>query len=258
MTTVDSAAVADGLIKSGVPRVLVDELIRGFFETKRRFYLGDYRPNAVEGARYAEAAFRITQWATDPNGDFTPIGKTLPQVDKLLDKLLNGTGDASVRKHIPRALQIIYTIRNDRDVAHLGADIDPNLMDATVVVNLMSWTLAEIVRLYHSVSANDAQRIIDQLVAREVPAIQEVRGFPRVLRDLRASEHCLVLLYRAGADGVTFEDLQAWVRPQMRANLRRTLRELVADDMLHQDGDTYIILYPGEKYVEKNRLIEPV
>jgi len=258
VTTVDSGAVADGLIKSGAPRVLVDELMEGFFETKRRFYLGDYRPNAVEGARYAEAAFRIMQWATDPNGDFTPIGKTLPHVDKLLDKLLKGAGDTSVRKHIPRALQSIYTIRNERDVAHLGADIDPNLMDATVVVNLMSWTLAELVRLYHSVSADEAQKIIDQLVAREVPAIQEVRGFPRVLRDLRAGEHCLVLLYRAGADGVTFEDLRAWVRPKMQANLRRTLRDLIADDMVHQDGDTYIIMYPGEKYVEKNRLIEPV
>lgn len=254
----DSGAVADGLIKSGVPRVLVEELMEGFFEAKRRFYLGDYRPNAVEGARYAEAAFRIMQWATQPNGDFTPIGRTLPKVDQLLIKLLNGTGNASVRKHIPRALQIVYTIRNDRDVAHLGDDIDPNLMDATVVVNLMSWTLAELVRLYHSVSADEAQEIIDQLVAREVPAIQEVRGFPRVLRDLRAGEHCLVLLYRAGVDGVAYGDLRNWVRPKMQRNLRRTLSDLVADDQVHRDGETYIILHPGEKYVEEHRLIEPV
>lgn len=255
--SVDPGAIADGLVQSGVPRALVDELIEGFLEAKRRFYLGDYRPNAVEGARYAEAVFRVLQWATQPNGEFTPIGRNLPRVDLLLTQLLNGTGSTSVRKHIPRALQVIYTIRNDRDVAHLGDGIDPNLMDASVVVNLISWTLAELVRLYHSVTADEAQMIIDQLVAREVPAIQEVRGFPRVLRNLRAGEHCLVLLYRAGSDGVDFSDLRSWVRPKMQRNLRRTLSDLVDQDLVHRDDETYLILRPGERYVEERKLIEP-
>jgi len=254
----DSGAVAAGLISGGVPQVLVDELMEGYAECKRRFYLGDYRPNAVEGARFAEAALRICQWATQPNDEFTSVGKTLPKVDQLLVKLLNGTGDVSLRKNIPRKLQIIYTIRNDRDVAHLGADIDPNLMDSTVVVALMNWTLAELVRLYHSVDATEAQKIIDQLVTREVPVIQEIRGVPRVTRNLRASEHCLVLLYAAGADGITYADLQAWVRPKMRANLRRTLGDLIKEDKVHQDGNTYIIMIPGERFVEDKKLLESV
>lgn len=255
--TADTGAVADGLVQSGVPRVLVDELMESFSEAKKRYHLGDHRPNAVECARFAEAAFRICQWATQPNGAYKPVGKDLPRVDVLLTQLLNGSGEDSLRKHVPRALQIIYTIRNDRDVAHLGAGIDPNLMDATVVVGLMSWSLAELVRVYHSVSADEAQKIIDQLVTREVPAIQWVRGFPRVLRDLRAGEYCLVLLYGAGADGVAYDDLRSWVRPAMGNHLRRTLAKLVADDMAHQDGETYNILRPGEKYVEDNRLVEP-
>lgn len=257
--TLDPGAVADGFVDSGVPRVLVDELMEGFAEAKRRFYLGDYRPNAVEGARFAEAAFRILQWATDLNGEFKPLGKSLPRVDKMLEGFLASSADDSIRKHIPRALQIIYTVRNERDIAHLGDDsIDPNLMDASVVVNLMGWTLAELVRRYHSVSADKAQQIIDELVAREVPIIQTVRGFPRVLRDLRAGEHCLVLLYAAGAEGASFADLRTWVRPKMRGNLKRTLDALIADDLVHQDGDTFIILQPGERYVEDKRLIQPI
>ena len=253
----DSGAVADGLINGGVPRVLVKEMMEGYSECKRRFYLSDYRPNAVEGARFAEAVFRICQWATQPNNEYTPIGKTLPKVDQLLVKMLNGTGDVSLRKNIPRNLQIIYTIRNDRDVAHLGADIDPNLMDATVVVALMNWVLAELVRLYHSVDADAAQKAIDQIVTREVPAVQLIREVPRVLRELRASEHCLVLLFQAGSNGITFTDLRNWVRPKMRANLRRTLRDLIGEDKVHQDGDTYFILIPGERHVEENKLLEP-
>ncbi|MBT1606278.1 hypothetical protein [Curtobacterium flaccumfaciens] len=257
MSAADLSAVTDGFIRSGVPTELVDELMNGFFESKRRFYLGDHRPNAVEGARFAEAAFRILQWATQPGGKYTPVGKTLPKVDQLLLTLLNGSGDASVRKHIPRALQIIYTIRNDRDVAHLGADIDPNLMDATLIVGLMSWVLAEFMRVYHSVGPDEAQRTIDRLVTREVPAVQEVNGFPRVLRDLRAGEYCLVLLYRAGTEGASFSKLRSWVRPGMRANLRRTLHALVAEDKAHQEDDLFSILRPGERYVEERHLLHP-
>ena len=257
MTTVDSGAVADGLINGGLPWVLVKELMEGYAECRRRFYLGDFRPNAVEGARFAEAAFRICQWATQPGKEFTPVGTTLPTVDRLLVKLLNGIGDVSLRMNIPRNLQIIYTIRNDRDVAHLGANIDPNLMDAVVVVALMNWVLAEMVRLYHSVSADEAEKIIGNIVSREVPAIQEVRGFPRLLRELRAGEHCLVLLYWAGPGGLDFTDLRDWVRPKMQANLRRSLRELVAEDKVHQDGDTYFILRPGGVLVEQQKLLEP-
>lgn len=252
----DSGAVVDGLVRCGVPRTLAEELVESFLEAKRRFHLEDLRPNAVEGGRFAEAAFRVLQWATQ-GGKYAALGKTLPSVDVLMKDLINAQGPESVRKHIPRALQIIYTIRNTRDVAHLGDGIDPNLQDASLVVHVMDWVLAEFVRLYHSVSADEAQRMITEIVVREVPAIQTVRGVPRVLRDLRAGEHCLVLLYAAGAQGVEFAQLREWVRPSMRANLRRTLKALVDDDLVHADGDCYLILRPGERYVEDNRLIEP-
>jgi hypothetical protein len=254
--TTDAGAVVDGLVVSGVPRPLADELMEAFLEAKRRFHLGDLRPNAVEGGRFAEAAFRILQWAAD-GGNYTALGQTLPGVDKLLVKLVNAQGPESVRKHIPRALQVIYTIRNTRDAAHLGDGIDPNLQDASLVVHVMDWVLAELVRLYHSVTADEAQRVIEEIVAREVPVVQTVRGVPRVLRDLRAGEHCLVLLYAAGAAGVEFPKLREWVRPKMRSHLRRTLAALVTDDLVHQDGDTYIILRPGEQYVAKHKLVEP-
>ena len=59
---------------------------------------------------------------------------------------------------------VVYDVRNNRDVAHLGADIDPNLMDATLVISILDWVLAELVRMYHKVSADEAQKIIDGLV----------------------------------------------------------------------------------------------
>src|SRR6185437_3956846 len=97
-------------------------------------------------------------------------------------------------------LHSIYTIRNKRDAAHLGPDISPNLQDATIVVAVMDWVMAEFVRLYHQVSNAEAQQIIDGLVTREVPVIQMFGDYPKLLKkNVSLPEHTLILLYRRGA-----------------------------------------------------------
>jgi hypothetical protein len=248
-------SIRASLIGGGLPEALVDELLEAFAEAKRRYYRSDLRPQAVEGGRFSEAAFRILQWAT--TGTYTQLGKALPRVDDLLVALSNASGDEGVRLHIPRTLRLIYDIRNKRDAAHLGRDIDPNIQDATLIVRNMDWVLAEFVRLYNGVTADEAQGIIIDLVSKDVPVIQEFNGYPRVLKDLRASDHCLVLLYRAGTEGIPMDQLSDWVRPTMRKHLKRTIGQLVARNLVHTDAKTVYITWVGEQTVEQKRLLEP-
>ena len=80
---------------------LVDELLTAYEEAKNNYYLGGLRLSAVEGGRFAEAAFRLLQQETV--GNFTPLGKTLPQTDKLIEQLEQLPASAhpdSVRLHI--------------------------------------------------------------------------------------------------------------------------------------------------------------
>ena len=165
------------------------------------------------GRRWGRETTRVVilQWAT--TGQYTPIGRTLPSVDQLLRDLQNAQGNESVRLHIPRTLRLIYDVRNKRDTAHLGDGIDPNLQDATLVVRNMEWVLAELVRLFHNVSPDEAHAIIVDLVCKEVPAIQLFDGTPRLLKELEASDHCLVLLYWRGASGATQTELRSWCGP---------------------------------------------
>ena len=124
---------------------LVDELLEAYVEAKRNFYLGGLRLSAVEGGRFCEAAFRILEEAT--TGKFTPLGQQL-DVEKLRERLANlpsGTHSDSIRLHIPRALRVVYDIRNKRDTAHLADNIDPNLQDSSLVVYSLDWVLAEFV-----------------------------------------------------------------------------------------------------------------
>jgi len=250
------ARVRQGFAAAGMPSELVDEVMAAFTEAKRRFYRDDLRPSEIEGARFSEAVFRVMEWAATQA--YTPLGKDLPKVPTLMGKLEQATSaPESVRFHIPRTLRLIYDVRNKRDVAHLADGIDPNQQDATLVVRNMEWVLAELVRLYHSLPAKEAHALIVDLVSKDVPLVQVFDGFPRVLKALKASDHQLVLLYWRGAAGANFEELHAWARASMRANLRRTLKALDDKDLVHLQGNTYILTHLGESDVEKRKLLEP-
>lgn len=255
MTALD-VRVEQGFIAAGIPAELVKELLEAFAEAKRRFYREDLRPSEIEGARFSEAVFRILEWATTQK--YTPLGYTLPKVPSLLGKLEQATtAQESVRFHIPRTLRLIYDVRNKRDVAHLGDGIDPNQQDATLVVRNMEWVLAELVRLYHNVSAAKAHGIIVDLVSKDVPLIQVFDGFPRVLKQLKASDHFLALLYWRGAEGATLDELKSWARATMRAQIRRTLNGLDGKDLIHLNSDRYVLTHLGERDVEVRKLLEP-
>ena len=165
-----------------------------------------------------------------------------------------------MRLHIPRALRVVYDVRNSRDTAHLADGIDPNLQDATLVIGVLDWVLGEFVRLYHNVGPDEAQRMVDDLVTRKAPVIQDFDGFLKVLRpDYKASECCLVLLYQRGSLGATYAELSSWVRPAMRPNLRRTLDRLTHEKCwIHRGGDSYVITRAGQQEVEARGWLAPI
>jgi len=238
---------------------LVDELLEAYQEAKRNFYEGGHRLNAVEGGRFCEAAFRLLEERV--NGAFTPLGRQI-DAEKLSRKLANlafGSQPDSVRIHIPRGLRVVYDIRNNRDAAHLADGIDPNIQDATLVVSVLDWVMAEFVRIYRGATPDDAERIVGDLVTRKAPAIQEFGDFLKVLRPgLKASDHVISLLYHRGGKGAPLSELTKWVKPKMRANLKRTLTSLAdAKAFAHFDGERYFITATGKQYVERQGLLQP-
>lgn len=257
----DLGQVAQGLAAAGLPKPLVDELLEAYKEAKRRFHLGDHRPNAVEGGRFSEAVFRILQHET--TGTYTAIGKTLPKVDTLLTTFANvppSVAGDSIRIHIPRTLRLVYDVRNKRDAAHLGDGIDPNLQDATLVVANIDWVMAELVRLFHKVSADEAQAIIDHLVTREVPAVQEIVGQPVILTDLRPRDQSLLMLYRVGTDaGATLDELTQWLRVKRKNDLLKRLRALDSQGLVleHPKTGRFHITDKGARDVERRELAKP-
>jgi hypothetical protein len=243
-------------LKKHLNAKLVDELLAAHQDAKHNFYLGGLRLSEVEGGRFCEAAFRLLQEAT--TGKFTDLGTSL-NTTKIIADLANSPlakAPDAIRLHIPRALRVVYDIRNTRDAAHLGDDIDPNLQDASLVISTLDWVLAEFVRIYHGVSADEAQMIVDGLVTRKVPAVEDFDGFLKVLKPkAKVSEYLLLVLYERATEGASFEELQSWVRPSTRPNLRRTLNSLVHKDaQIHEGKGRFFLTKLGRAEVERRNL----
>lgn len=256
----DQTEVHAGFVAAGIPPTLADEVLEGYSEAKRRYHLGDHRPTAVEGGRFCEAVTRVLEH--ELLGIWTPLGKSLPALnDKRLSTFFNSQGKPDgLRIHLPKALYFVYGIRNQRDVAHLGDGIDPNMQDATLVVGAMDWMMAELVRHYHTVSPDEAHAIITDLVTREVPAIEEIAGQPVCSKDLGVSDRVLVFLYRAGQEnGLDLKELKRQMRHKDQSNLNKAVRRLDERGLvlMHPDSGRAHITAKGMSDVEARTLLQP-
>jgi hypothetical protein len=236
------------------PVPLGKALLNGYAELKDNFNFEMFRPSELEGGRFAEAAIRIVQHLA--TGSHDSMGKSLPPFDKIvaaLEKVPSASAHDSLRIHIPRALWAVYGVRNRRDVGHIGGDVNPNRADAYFVVALCDWVLAELIRLTFDCSLVEAQGMVDNLVERKVPIIQDFGGFPKILRtDLAIPDRILALAYRSGANGVAIDDLQKWLKPAKPGPVGVAVLRLDRKAFLHRDGSRCFITLSGIRYVEEN------
>lgn len=232
---------------------LVDQLLKTYTDLKNNYYLGKHKSSELEGGHFAEVVIRILQFIT--TGTYTPLGQTLPRFDtRELEKyssLPNTTYSDSIRIHIPRAVFAIYGIRSRRGIGHVGGDVNANLSDASFIVATCDWILAELLRLYYTSSLEKAQKIVDTLVTRKIPLVQDFDGFLKVLdRELSIPKQVLVLLYHRGKSGASRLELYQWVETS-QDNLNKALNRLEYDrKYIHNAGGWYFITHSGEKYVE--------
>jgi len=99
------------------------------------------------------------------------------------DKVMNGLGqlpdgsfDDSLRLSIPRACRVVYDIASNRGARHDPHEINPNAMDAGLVVPVCSWVLAELIRFSQkgAVDPSEASELVEALMERKYPAVEVV------------------------------------------------------------------------------------
>jgi hypothetical protein len=199
---------------SGLPAELRDPLLATFHEIASNYIEHRWEPSELNGGKFCEVVFSIIDGAI--KGRF-PAKLAKPANMKDACQALERNppnaklvGDRSFRILIPRLLAVLYEIRNNRGVGHIGGDVNPNLMDATAVYNMASWTLAEVIRIFHGISTKEAQEIVHALVERKNSLIWEVEDVKRILDPKMAIRHQVLLLLYQKLGWLSEKELVSW------------------------------------------------
>jgi hypothetical protein len=245
----------------GLPEALRNALVKSYQEIMSNYLERRWEPSELNGGKFCEAVYSIIDGAVKGSFPATPgkPGNMITACRALEAEPAdpNRVGDRSLRLLIPRVLPVLYEIRNNRGVGHVGGDVDANHMDAEAVQAIASWVIAELVRIFHGVTTEDAREAVDTLVERKTPLIWDVEGVKRVLdTDISAKDQVLMFLYHS-TGWVPTTDLFKWVEYSSASMFRRSVlmplhkRRLIEFDAGHGRGR---ISPSGIKEVEKRLL----
>jgi len=107
-------------------------------------------------------------------------------------------------------------------------------------------------RLYYTSTVEEAQKLVDTIVTRKIPLVQDFNGFLKVLDPkLSVPRQVLVLLYQRGGEGASKEELGQWVNTRP-GNLDTALNRLEhGQGYIHCAKDQYFITRLGQAFVEE-------
>jgi hypothetical protein len=186
-----------------LPQPLRNELLAAYREIMSNYLERRWEPAELNGGKFCEVVYSIV------NGELAgsfPARASKPgnMVDacRALENISpdpKRVGDRSLRIFIPRTLPVLYEVRNSRGVGHVGGDVNANHMDAEAVQGMTSWVMAELVRIFHGTTIDEARATVDALVERKTALIWETTaGIKRVLNpNMGAKDQVLVLLHHS-------------------------------------------------------------
>jgi hypothetical protein len=119
-----------------------------------------------------------------------------------------------LRMVVPKALIFITELVNNRLGRH-DTELDPHEMDASAVMPIGSWVLAELVRFCSPSTDQDAATaLIQAITAKTMPFFEVIEGRTYVQNghELKADELALLLMYHAYPARVAYDELVRTVK----------------------------------------------
>jgi hypothetical protein len=216
---------------SGIPDGLRNPLVSEFSQIVTNFSERRWSSAELSGGRFSEIVYTILEghargvYATSPS-------KPSNFVDACRSLEKNSGEPRSFQILIPRLLPGLYEIRNNRNVGHVGGDVDPDYMDSSAVMAITSWILAELIRVFHGISTEEAQRIVNGLAERKLPLIWKSGNMRRVLKSVLPLRDQILLLLASHSGKVGFDDLLKWTDYKDKAWFKKSLRKLHKERLL--------------------------
>lgn len=184
------------ILNNEYPNELVAKINETYYNAICEYKKRNWQYFGNEVGRFIEIAIRIIEFKTE--GKYNKLEDKLPifnekrlkdfEQSKICDNI-------SFKILIPRQLYSMYTIRNKRGMIHIN-NIDPNYMDATLLLNMQKWVLAEFVRNSSRLNYEESLNIIDCIIAKENSLIWIEDNIFKILdNSLNLEEKILCILY---------------------------------------------------------------
>jgi hypothetical protein len=246
-----SAAAVLSVLPAGLSTALISEynsIVRNFSEER-------WTPAELSGGKFCEIVYTILDGHTKGSYPASPEKpKNFVDACRKLETATNVPRSFQIL--IPRLLPPLYEIRNNRNVGHVGGDVNPSFMDATAVLSMASWIMAELVRVLHSVATHEAQTLVNSLVDRHIPLVWEsAGGVKRVLNPALSLRDQTLILIASSAGKVRVADLITWTEVKNLTYFRKLLKTLHASRLaeLDKNGVEVELLPSGSK--EASRIV---
>jgi hypothetical protein len=172
---------------ASIPAGLRDPLLDEYRQIVQNYVEHRWGPSELGGGKFCEIVYSILVGHASGSYPAAPAKPNdFPSACRALES--NASEPRSFRILIPRMLPALYEVRNNRGVGHAGGDVDPNHMDATVVLSMCNWIMAELVRLLHATTTSEAQSVVDSLAERRIPLVWQSGDLKRVVDPSVSSE----------------------------------------------------------------------
>jgi len=238
------------ILGAAYPPELVDALLEGYEHALAEYKKGNWQYFGNEIGQFIEVARRMVEYSLDSK--YTPLTEKLSIFsENVLTALENHSKTISetYRIIIPRTLYAMYCLRNKRGMIHKSY-IDPNKMDATVLLGNAKWVLAEFFRLASSLPFDETADVIDSIMCRETSLIWNTGSTLRILNNKMSAKQkvvCLLYIEDRQADSA----LQASIEYKNTTEFRRILRTMHRERWIEYSNNTCLLSPIGEEMAEK-------
>lgn len=186
----------ENLLNSEFPHELVKKIIEIYYKSICEYRKKNWQYFGNELGRFIEIAVRMVESKTE--GTYKKLEEKLPIFNESRLKNFEQSvlsDNISYRILIPRQLYSMYTIRNKRGMIHIN-EIDPNYMDATLLLNMEKWVLAEFIRNSTKLNYEESLKLIEGIMTKENIVVWVEEDIFRILDNkISLEERILCILY---------------------------------------------------------------
>lgn len=234
-------------ISKVIPLELAEDFLSSYEKVLVEYRKGKWEETLWKAGKFAENTFRILSFLL--TGKIEREAPNFSEIKIKLEKTSSEKLPESVRILIPRiASSLIYDPRSKRAAIHVK-EVNPDYMDASLVISACSWIIAEFVRIYHTSDSRKIVEIINSLMQRKIPFIETHEGKTFVTKPIDCESEILLLLLNS-PNGLNRKEIGSVLgRYYTQARITQSLQELGKKRYIIKPNDKYIISGPGEEII---------